>query len=1045
MNPLAALGLASNVVQFVDFTSGLMRTAKEIYRSADGATSAVLDLDTLYSELRDHLDQLVLGHNKAGRYLHLMSTRSNSSDHTLRNMSTLCKSDCEKLLTKIKELKDSGGSRGRWRSFRIALKYVWNEEEIQDLEHRLIRTQVSQCKQLTHRSNHAQDLRSREHERLQQEILSLQLDQSAKLASFMAETKEFKESVGKFRRDHNGQLPSEEAIARLEHEIEKLYRSQASIQQEQVILKSLRFDTQPIRHENIPAAYKKTFEWVYKPQEGDGSTVGNIPRWLESDERLFWVSGKPGSGKSTFMKFVAGEPRTRGLLAGWAKEEPFIIASHYFWSAGNGMQKSEEGLLRTLLYDIFRQCSELIVPVCGSRVSSRKKRENHEKEGGNLPWTLPDLRAALQKIATLEVGSPRICLFIDGLDEYEGDPQTICQVLRDLLEPSRIRMCVSSRPWNVFEEAFGEQENKLYIQDLTRNDILEYTRDNLYGHKRWKFLSTAALQGEQLIEEIEHRACGVFLWVYPVVKKLRTGLTNRDSFSDLRRRLECVPDELEDFFRHILQSVENFYHEKMSTTLQIAVAAGETLHAMAYDRNDYVFELPVRCLTALEEEQLEDETVWRLNSRTHGLLEMNRTSGTVTFLHRTVMDFLRTPPMTRFLIERAPVGFDVSLCLLKVYVSTIKMKAFGHVNRQEFGTYGASELQSLIKKALASAEEGQATHDPDNSPTAFFREQIVSGMYAEFLSWKIEADSEYLSGLDPSLILRARAPRGDYQETMLDKQWRSGGLRMLQAMLDKQRLDPKQSRWNSNPRKRWTAWTAIVHHATSWTRFENQQRRSHFWDLMRHDIFCLLLQRGADPNAVIWVGMTEGWVAFAAFLNLAFEIAPDAENESLYMRTLKIFLRIHGVLEDSGVTHLNGLVQKEMGEKVKSKKLSTAALLTAVVYLTWSHNQYMKPQSFGRHAWSSGNGGGQDEGDEGDEGLHDERFGKLAKINNISQDHARNCVHTMRAIEATYLGLERLRQHDPDQCGDGRPLQAKTGPATHKRRSPTQHNSLSQN
>jgi hypothetical protein len=48
-----------------------------------------------------------------------------------------------------------------------------------------------------------------------------------------------------------------------------------------------------------------------------------------------------------------------------------------------------------------------------------------------------------------------------------------------------------------------------------------------------------------------------------------------DSFSDMQRRLESIPTDLENFLKQILESVEPFYHEKMATTLQMALAARE--------------------------------------------------------------------------------------------------------------------------------------------------------------------------------------------------------------------------------------------------------------------------------------------------------------------------------------------------------------------------------------------------------------------------------------------------------------------------------------
>jgi hypothetical protein len=40
----------------------------------------------------------------------------------------------------------------------------------------------------------------------------------------------------------------------------------------------------------------------------------------------------------------------------------------------------------------------------------------------------------------------KLCLFIDGLDEYEGDPTDIADIFTDLAESDNIKVCLSSRP-----------------------------------------------------------------------------------------------------------------------------------------------------------------------------------------------------------------------------------------------------------------------------------------------------------------------------------------------------------------------------------------------------------------------------------------------------------------------------------------------------------------------------------------------------------------------------------------------------------------------
>ncbi|CAK7203831.1 hypothetical protein SEUCBS139899_006580 [Sporothrix eucalyptigena] len=51
MDPLTALGLASNIVQFVDFTLKLIGSAAEIASSAKGASEQTLKIESAYEKL----------------------------------------------------------------------------------------------------------------------------------------------------------------------------------------------------------------------------------------------------------------------------------------------------------------------------------------------------------------------------------------------------------------------------------------------------------------------------------------------------------------------------------------------------------------------------------------------------------------------------------------------------------------------------------------------------------------------------------------------------------------------------------------------------------------------------------------------------------------------------------------------------------------------------------------------------------------------------------------------------------------------------------
>ena len=108
---------------------------------------------------------------------------------------------------------------------------------------------------------------------------------------------------------------------------------------------------------------QKTFSWIF--EASSASTNESHPsvkfvEWLQSEGSLYWISGKPGSGMSILMKYLLGHWLTQRNLDVWAEDYQLITAS-FFWNAGRiSLQKSQAGMLRSLLYQILRQSPELI-------------------------------------------------------------------------------------------------------------------------------------------------------------------------------------------------------------------------------------------------------------------------------------------------------------------------------------------------------------------------------------------------------------------------------------------------------------------------------------------------------------------------------------------------------------------------------------------------------------------------------------------------------------------------------------------------------------
>ena len=152
------------------------------------------------------------------------------------------------------------------------------------------------------------------------------------------------------------------------------------------------------------------------------------------------------------------------------------MASFFFWKPGSVLQKSLAGLLRSLLHDTLKVCPKLIPEVLPKYWNRMKSMPWQVQTELHLP--APEIQAAFGRLIERRSLYKKhcFCFFIDGLDEYEGTYQEDCKAMVELLcswtefAPADVKVCVSSREYNVFMNAFSPNR-RLRLQDLTQNDM----------------------------------------------------------------------------------------------------------------------------------------------------------------------------------------------------------------------------------------------------------------------------------------------------------------------------------------------------------------------------------------------------------------------------------------------------------------------------------------------------------------------------------------------------------------------------------------------
>jgi len=134
MEALAAVGLASSIVQFVDFATKIISKGYQYQRSVDG----VLDENVELQAIADSLDQLTKGlvTSKEKTAPSTRRKKDSKENEALKAVAMECQKIANDLSTAVDRLKITG-KRTKWKSFRQALKSQWKKEEIEATLRRL--------------------------------------------------------------------------------------------------------------------------------------------------------------------------------------------------------------------------------------------------------------------------------------------------------------------------------------------------------------------------------------------------------------------------------------------------------------------------------------------------------------------------------------------------------------------------------------------------------------------------------------------------------------------------------------------------------------------------------------------------------------------------------------------------------------------------------------------------------------------------------------------------------------------------------------------
>ncbi|KAL1632156.1 hypothetical protein SLS56_003890 [Neofusicoccum ribis] len=360
-------------------------------------------------------------------------------------------------------------------------------------------------------------------------------------------------------------------------------------------------------------------EWILKNK--------SYMEWCNLPCGLLWIQGKPGSGKSTVMKYALKEMEaTTKEVMETSRHDDIIVTSFFFHGRGTDLQRTPVGLFRSLLNQILK----------------------------HFPEALAEITAIYEEKCRRK-GPPRtLLIYIDALDECgTQDAQKLRAFFSKLASENSklssklmLKVCFSSRWYPVLHWEPSGSRHVIAVEDHNTRDI------SVVVHSRLADMSSEKKR-DFIKPEIVSRARGVFQWAELVCNEaLELGLIGEPT-PYIIRKIREVPEDLNDLYRSLLEEVDP---QKLVYTVRLfrwVCFAGRPLTVLEIQHASML--APDMEETSIEKYKKKDEfqgdledTIRAIKNLSKGLIEIKTAPEEdledqvpkVQLIHQSVLDYL---------------------------------------------------------------------------------------------------------------------------------------------------------------------------------------------------------------------------------------------------------------------------------------------------------------------------------------------------------------------------------------------------------------------
>ncbi|KAI0397990.1 hypothetical protein F5Y17DRAFT_475820 [Xylariaceae sp. FL0594] len=665
MEALAAIGLASNIFQFVEVGYKIVITAKELRSSGKETIQFNHGLEFITREMKELSERVQQESGLNGL---------TEDESALLRLSSECQKCSGELLDLLAKLKT---------------KHGWE---------------------------------------LQLDSLRKQMDlQIGKLASASAEasqneiaaTKEIIKSIQKAIQGSKGVTRFSESHHYLRL-ILQTSNDSLVLSRRSAILDALAHRDMKQRFANVKQAHSATFGWLLRdPRQDQEEEVSNqddehreqanldFTNWLRSRTGIFHIAGKPGAEE-------------------WCGHNKRVFPNCFLWRQGKEDQKNLTGLMRCLLYQVLESCPELIQLAFSDRWAriSESGIRNHMDDGEikDAFYRLFDARETFRGrkfafiIDALDEYNGRHIELVHEIVRWSS------QHMSDL------KICVSSREYNEFTVGFSKCPS-FRIHEWTRNDISLFVNDKirtLQDHVAESDKSVMESLGDAIVSNAQGVFVWVSLVLVAVEDGVLNGEDISGLEARIRTFPTELNDLYQYLLDSISESDRSNAFEWLMLTrfldpslrhLYTPIARYYLLNKIIADP-DFALKMPIN-EGPVEAEKCH-QAKRQLYGRCKGLLEISRGRGenseVVWFMHSTALEYLDKPHVKQIIedkvghvdvLHRACMSF---LALLKYTCPHLGSKQNGGTDFDIYSWFSdfLNAVQTVCAKRFSAKDQFRA-------------------------------------------------------------------------------------------------------------------------------------------------------------------------------------------------------------------------------------------------------------------------------------------------------------------------------------------------